>query len=94
MRAHVDRARLHAFMRALAQVARRPLQVYFVGGATAVLEGWRHSTIDVDLRLNGDDADAVLRATGRPFWPADLNPAVPRYAGPPLASERARGEPA
>jgi hypothetical protein len=62
MREHVDRARLHAFMRALAQIARRPLQVYFVGGATAVLEGWRHSTIDVDLRLTGDDADAVLRA--------------------------------
>lgn len=62
MRERVDLARLHAFMRALAQAARRPLQVYFVGGATAVLHGWRDATIDVDLRFDGDDADAVLRA--------------------------------
>ena len=61
MRARVDRDRLRAFMRALAEAARKPLQVYLVGGATAVLEGWRDSTIDVDLKL-GDDADAVLRA--------------------------------
>lgn len=61
MRAPVDAARLRAFMRALAQAARDPLQVYLVGGATAVLEGWRNATIDIDLRL-GDNADPVLRA--------------------------------
>ena len=61
MRERVDRARLGAFMRALAAAASRPLQVYLVGGATAVLEGWRDSTVDVDLKL-GDDDDAVLRA--------------------------------
>lgn len=48
-------------MRALARAARGPLHVYFVGGATAVVEGWRNSTIDIDLAL-GADADAVLRA--------------------------------
>jgi hypothetical protein len=61
MRERVDRARLQTFMRALAAAARRPLQVYLVGGATAVIEGWRDATIDVDLKL-GDDSDAVLRA--------------------------------
>ncbi len=61
MRERVDRTRLHAFMRALAEATRRPLQVYLVGGATAVLEGWRDSTVDVDLRF-GDDSDAALRA--------------------------------
>ena len=61
MRERVDRARLHAFMRALAEAARRPLQVNLVGGATAVLEGWRDATIDVDLAVGGDAAD-VLRA--------------------------------
>lgn len=61
MRERLDRTRLHAFMRALAEATRRPLQVYLVGGATAVLEGWRHSTVDVDLKV-GDDSDAVLRA--------------------------------
>ena len=48
-------------MRALARATRRPLQVYLVGGSTAVLEGWRDSTIDVDLTFEGD-ADEVLRA--------------------------------
>ena len=47
-------------MRAMARAARGPLQVYLVGGATAVAEGWRESTIDVDLAL-GPGADAVLR---------------------------------
>lgn len=61
MREPVDRARLELFMRALASTTRRPLQVYLVGGATAVLEGWRDATIDVDLRF-GDDADAAMRA--------------------------------
>ena len=70
MREPVNRARLHAFMRALAGATRRPLQVYLVGGATAVLEGWRDSTVDVDLKF-GDDSDAVLRAI--PFIKAQLN---------------------
>jgi hypothetical protein len=48
-------------MRALAEAAGRPLQVYLVGGATAVMEGWREATIDIDLAF-GDGADAALRA--------------------------------
>jgi hypothetical protein len=35
--------------------------VYLVGGATAVAEGWRQSTVDVDLAIDAD-ADAILRA--------------------------------
>jgi len=34
---------------------------YLVGGATAVLTGWRATTVDVDLKLVPDQ-DAVLRA--------------------------------
>lgn len=34
---------------------------YLVGGATAVLSGWRSTTIDVDLKLVPDQ-DSVLRA--------------------------------
>ncbi len=48
-------------MRALATASRDLLQVYLVGGATAVAEGWRDSTIDIDLTL-GPNADEVLRA--------------------------------
>jgi hypothetical protein len=39
-------------------------EVYFTGGATAVLLGWRASTIDIDLKLEGG-ADSVLRAIPR-----------------------------
>ena len=48
-------------MQALGRVARRPARVYLTGGATAVLNGWRLSTIDVDLKFVPDD-DALLRA--------------------------------
>lgn len=61
MREPVDAGRLRTFMRALARAARGPVQVYLVGGATAVTEGWRDSTIDIDLAF-GPGADAVLRA--------------------------------
>jgi hypothetical protein len=37
--------------------------VYLVGGATAVLEGWRDSTIDIDIALpDRAAADELLRA--------------------------------
>jgi hypothetical protein len=61
MRALVDADRLRQLMQALGRAARRPARVYFTGGATAVLYGWRPSTIDVDLKLVPDD-DALLRA--------------------------------
>lgn len=61
MRAAVDAARIGEFIRQFAQAARQPARVYFTGGATAVLEGWRTSTIDLDLKLVPDD-DALLRA--------------------------------
>ena len=60
MRALVDAARLREFMRALGHDVTHPARVYFTGGATAVLHGWRASTIDVDLKLVPDDE--ILRA--------------------------------
>jgi len=42
-------------------VARRPVRIYLTGGSTAVLEGWREATIDVDLRFE-PEADELLRA--------------------------------
>ena len=34
--------------------------MYLTGGATAVLEGWRQSTVDVDVRFE-PDSDVALR---------------------------------
>ncbi len=61
MRGLADEARIRRFMRELGRAVRQPAQVYLTGGATAVLSGWRASTIDVDLALVPDD-DATLRA--------------------------------
>lgn len=48
-------------MEALGTSADGPGRVYFTGGATAVLLGWRESTIDVDLKFV-PETDTLLRA--------------------------------
>jgi hypothetical protein len=61
MRALADAERIRRFMDALGRAAREDGRVYFTGGATAVLSGWRDSTIDVDLKLVPEQDD-LLRA--------------------------------
>ena len=61
MREVVDTDRIRQFMEALSPAAPEGTRVYFTGGATAVLMGWRASTIDVDLKIV-PEADSVLRA--------------------------------
>ena len=60
MRPPVDAERVRALARKLATVSRAPTTIYLTGGATAVLEGWRQSTVEVDLRLE-PDSDVLLR---------------------------------
>jgi hypothetical protein len=61
MRALAEAERIRRFMSALAEAARASGRVYFAGGATAVLLGWRPTTIDVDLCLVPEQ-DALLYA--------------------------------
>jgi hypothetical protein len=61
MRRLVDADRLHAFMRALGRRTDLETTCYLTGGATAVLRGWRESTIDIDL-LFAPENDQLLRA--------------------------------
>lgn len=61
MRRLTDRDLLEQFMEALGRAARADTRVYFTGGATAVLHGWRNMTIDVDLEIV-PDRDELLRA--------------------------------
>jgi len=60
MRPPVDADTVRALARELAQVTREPTTIYLTGGATAVVEGWRASTVDVDLRVE-PESDEVLR---------------------------------
>lgn len=51
---------IRAFMRAVGEAAPEPTRIYFTGGATAVLLGFREGTIDVDIRFY-PDGDWLLR---------------------------------
>jgi hypothetical protein len=53
MRALADAARIGRLMEALGDEADADARIYFTGGATAVLFGWRTSTIDVDVKIFG-----------------------------------------
>ncbi len=64
MRRPVDAERIRRLMRELGQEAETDVRLYFTGGATAVLFGWRPSTIDVDVKLE-PDTDRLLRALPR-----------------------------
>lgn len=48
-------------MRALGEEAGEPVRIFFTGGATAVLHGWRKSTIDIDLKMV-PELDRLYRA--------------------------------
>jgi hypothetical protein len=56
MRALTDAARLLRLMQAMGRAADVPSEVFFTGGASAVLIGWRASTLDADLKVRPDAA--------------------------------------
>lgn len=60
MRDLADEAHIEGFMRALGRAAKIEGRIYLTGGATAVLHGWRASTIDVDIKVI-PDRDELLR---------------------------------
>lgn len=61
MRARADAARIRRLVAELGGTATVEAVCYLVGGATAVLYGWRPTTIDVDLHLD-PMVDELLRA--------------------------------
>ena len=64
MRELVNPDRIRRFMRELALEAKVETKLYFTGGVTAVLLGWRETTIDVDIRFF-PETDRVFRALPR-----------------------------
>ncbi len=61
MRKLADSQRIIEFIRALGLEADSPTELYLTGGATAVLLGWRATTIDVDIRFF-PESDRLYRA--------------------------------
>ncbi len=64
MRELADEERIRRLIGALGDAARREGDCYLTGGGTAVLLGWRPTTLDVDIKLEPDQ-DEVLRALPR-----------------------------
>ncbi|HEX6738726.1 MAG TPA: DUF6036 family nucleotidyltransferase [Vicinamibacteria bacterium] len=60
MRELADDSRIRLFMKALAERAQSECRVYFTGGASAVLMGWRRETVDADVLLV-PDSDSLLQ---------------------------------
>jgi predicted nucleotidyltransferase len=60
MREVADADRIRTLAVELGKVAPEGTVIYLTGGATAVLEGWRSSTVDVDVLIE-PESDAVLR---------------------------------
>lgn len=61
MREKVNAETIERLMKALGRRARTNTRIYFVGGVSAVLLGWRESTIDIDLKLI-PEASEILKA--------------------------------
>jgi hypothetical protein len=61
MREKVSVESIERFMKALGRAGRTKARIYFVGGVSAVLLGWRESTIDIDLKLV-PEANEILKA--------------------------------
>jgi len=72
MRAAADEERTLALLDALGRRVLTPHTIYLVGGASAVLIGWRASTRDVDLRPE-PDSDELLRAISELKNALDIN---------------------
>lgn len=56
MRERASRDRIVAFMRRLGREPGARGRIYFTDGASAVLDGWRETTVDIDLALDGEAA--------------------------------------
>jgi hypothetical protein len=64
MRTLADASRLRRFFRELARATNEETAVYVTGGTTAVLIGWRETTVDADITFEPEQ-DALFRAIAR-----------------------------
>jgi hypothetical protein len=85
MRELTDASTIRKVLHELARATRTKIRVYLTGGATAVLHGWRRTTIDLDLKLVPED-DAILRAIQqvKETLRANVELAAPDQFIPPL----------
>lgn len=95
MRRLADADSLRRFMKELAREAEAETDVYLTGGATAVLLGWRESTVDADI-LIVPERDSLYRAIPRLKEELRINVEIasPAHFIPELPGWRERSLPA
>ena len=80
-------------MQALGRATRGPATVYLTGGATAVLHGWRATTLDVDLKVMPDREDVLRSIQGlKEKLSINVELAAPDQFLPPLPGWQERSE--
>jgi hypothetical protein len=72
MRSNVDPQKIEQLMKALGREARGSGCIYFTGGASAILIGWRSSTVDIDIRLDPEPL-GVFQAIAKLKQELDIN---------------------
>ena len=90
-RGRSDGATVRELMRRLGEEARGAGRIFLVGGASAVLIGWRETTLDVDLKLE-PEPPGVFEAIARAKDALNINVelAAPDEFIPPLPDWRLR----
>lgn len=91
MRPKVDSQKIERLMQVLGQEAQGAGCIYFTGGASALLVGWRSSTIDVDIRLD-PEPPGIFQAIAKLKQELNINIelASPQDFLPPLPGWRDR----
>ena len=83
--------KVRELMRRLGRAARSSGRIYLVGGSSAVLVGWRETTVDIDLKLD-PEPEGVFDAIARAKEALNINVelAAPDDFIPPLPGWRER----
>ncbi|MBE9136157.1 hypothetical protein IQ254_02895 [Nodosilinea sp. LEGE 07088] len=91
MRSTIDPEKIELLMEILGREARSSGSVYFTGGASALLIGWRSSTVDIDIRLDPEPA-GIFQAIAKLKQELNINIelASPQDFLPPLPGWRDR----
>ena len=91
MRSNVDSQKIEQLMEALGKEARSSGCIYFTGGASALLIGWRSSTVDIDIRLDPEPS-GIFQAIAKLKQELNINIelASPQDFLPPLPGWRDR----
>ncbi len=91
MRPNVDSKKIERLMQALSREASGSGCIYFTGGASALLIGWRNSTVDVDIRLD-PEPPGIFQAIAKLKQELNINIelASPQDFLPPLPGWRDR----